>query len=287
MNRSADEEPISLDETLAEAARLADDGEVEEALRLLLEAEPEHPRDATLLCMVGVVADLVGAEGMAADFFRRSLAEQPTDPEILVRAGAGLARSGDPAAEPALRLAAITAPDFAAAHLHYGAYLVRVGVLDQGLEELGIARRLNPGDALVRRETAVGFILGGREADARIEMEAAVDLDDSDVEARFLYGLLLLLGDDLAGAAEALYPAATIMEEDAEAQLVSALAFGLEGWLDEAWLALNRAEAAADLRDPEFAREVEEALEDGEEAMRDLLLTELAPATLRSRILAG
>jgi len=282
-----DEARPALDELLVEASRLVEEGDEDGALRLLLDAEPDHPNDPTLLCMLGVVADQVGAEGMAADFFRRCLAEEPADPELLVRAGAALARSGDPAAEPALRLAAITAPDFAPAHLHYGAFLVRSGVLDQGLEELRAARTLDPDDAAVRRETAVGLLLGGRESEARAEMEAAVDLDGSDVEARFLFGMLLLLADDLPGAAEVLYPAATGLEDDGEAQLILALAFGIEGWMDEAWLALNRAEAATEAAGVEAAREVEEALEDGEEAMRELLLTELAPTALRTRIIAG
>ncbi|MDR0788496.1 MAG: hypothetical protein LBG44_11645 [Gemmatimonadota bacterium] len=278
------EERLALDEVLVEAARLVDDGEEEAALRMLLDAERDHPSDATLLCMTGVVADQIGAEGMAADFFRRCLAEEPTDPELLVRAGSALARSGDPSAEPALRLAVLTAPDFAQARLHYGVFLVRGGVLEQGLEELAIARTLDPGDADIRRETAIGMLLAGRETEARVEMEAAIDLDGTDLESRFLFGLLLLLADDMAGAAEVLYPAAAGMEDDGDAQLIFALTFGIEGWMDEAWQAIARAETAAAPADPEAAREVEEALEEGEEEMREMLMTELAPSALRSRI---
>ncbi len=273
-----------LESVLAEAAGMVDDGDDEGALAVLLEAERDHPSDSTLLCMVGVVASSLGAEGMAADFFRRCLAEEPTDPEVLVRAGAGLAGSGDPAAEPALRLAALTAPDFAPARLHYGAWLVRGGLFEQGLEELAAARALDPQDIEIRRETAIANFLTGQEADARREMEAVVEMDGEDAEARLLLGLFLLLAGEPARAAEEMYPAVGALEEDAEAQLVLALTFALEDWIDEAWLALSRAEAAPEPVTSEAAREVEEALEDGEEAIRDLLMLELAPALLRARV---
>lgn len=284
MSETSNGGTVELDELLVEAARLVDDGDEEGALEILLGAERDHPSSATLLCMVGVVASSLGAEGMAADYFRRCLAEEPTDPELLVRAGSGLAGSGDPAAEPALRLAALTAPDFAPARLHYGSWLVRGGLLEQGLEELAAARALDPQDIEVRREAAIANFLAGREADARREMEAVVEMDSEDSEARLLLGLFLLLADEPARAAEELYPAIEGLEEDGEAQLVLALTFALEGWIDEAWLALSRAEAAPEPVTSEAAREVEEALEDGDEAVRDLLLLELAPALLRARV---
>jgi Flp pilus assembly protein TadD len=276
-----------LDSVLGEAARLVEEGEEQAALDMLLAAEPDYPSDATLLCMVGVVASHLGAEGMAVDYFRRCLAEEPTDPELLVRAGAGLAASGDPAAEPALRLAAITAPGFAPARMHYGAWLVRGGLFDQGLEELASARALDPADIEIRRETAIAYYLAGREEEARREAGAVVEMDSEDTEARLFLGLLLLLADEPARAAEELYPMAGALEEDSGVQLVLALTFALEGWMDEAWLALSRAESAPEPSASEEIREVEEALEDGDEAIRDLLLLELAPALLRARVHQG
>src|SRR5690606_34695961 len=106
-------------------------------------------------------AEHLGAGGMAVDYYRRCLAEEPTDPAVLVPAGAGLAAAGDPAAEPALRLAAVTAPSYAPAHFHYGSLLVRSGLLEQGLEELSRARVLDPENALALRETAIGYLLSG------------------------------------------------------------------------------------------------------------------------------
>src|SRR5688572_14265000 len=102
-----------------------------EALESLLAAEPGNPDDPALLCMIGALAAQLGSEGMAVDYFNRCIDQNPTDVEILILAGAGLAAVGDPAAEPALRLAALTAPGNAAARSNYGALLVRNGLVEQ------------------------------------------------------------------------------------------------------------------------------------------------------------
>jgi predicted Zn-dependent protease len=277
-------EGATLEESMLQASRLVEDGDEAGALQLLLELEKEHPRDATLLCMIGVVAEHMDAGGMAVDYCRRCLAEEPTDPAVLVPAGAGLAAAGDPAAEPALRLAAITAPAFAPARLHFGSFLVRSGLLEQGMEELSKARELDPESVLALRETAVGYILAGRMDLAVGELETAVAMDADDPDARFLYGLALMQTGDTARAAEELHPASEALGDDGEAQLILALAFALEGWPDEAWLAVSRAEAADSPADSEGVREVEEALEAGDDAIRELLIEELAPVALRSRI---
>src|SRR5690606_3329449 len=84
LNESKGEGSSSLEESLLQASSLVEDGDEAGALRFLLELEQEHARDATLLCMIGVVAEHLGAGGMAVDYFRRCLAEEPTDPAVLV-----------------------------------------------------------------------------------------------------------------------------------------------------------------------------------------------------------
>lgn len=278
------EERTSVEESLQEASRLADSGDAAEAFGVLLEVERDHPDDPTLLCMLGVLAAHHDAEGMSIDFFRRCLAQQPTDPELLVTAGAALAAAGDPDAEPALRLAAVTAPHLPAARMHYGALLVRNGLLEQGLEELRTARSLGPDDATIRRELALGMLMDRRGVEALGELEAAVAADPDDADMRFLFGLVLLHEDEPARAAEELHPIGSLLSDDAEVQLILALTFALAEWEEEAWLALSRAEGASDPADPAVVRDVEEAIEQGEEAVRPLLLEELAASALRDRV---
>ena len=273
-----------LDEQLLEATRLTEEGESAQALAMLLSLEIDHPDDATLLCMIGALAAHLEAEGMAADFFRRCLEQNPTEPNLLVTAGAGLAAVSDPAAEPALRLATLTAPDLAAARLHYGGYLVREGLVSQGLDELAIARRLDPDDSLVRRELGVGLLLAGRAAEALEELEAAVLMEGEDLDLRMLFGLTLVQEGDLPRAAEELYPLGTLYPDDGEVQAVLALVFWVADWEDEAWLALSRAESAPEQPDRALLREVEEAIEAGGDVVRSLLLDEVAPSALRDRI---
>lgn len=278
---SAVEDSSSLEAILLEASRLSDSGSVSQAVRLLLSAESDHPDDATLLCMIGVLSDHLGSAGMAADYFRRCLEQDPTDPQILVRAGAGLAPSGDAAAEAALRLAALTAPELALARRHYGAYLVRSGLLEQGLEELLAAHRLATGDPETALELGIGYLIAGRAREALLVLE---EVAAADPFAQLIHGLTLIQEEELESAAEELYSVAEHFAQEVDIQGVLALLFASQGWEEEAWLALSRAEGASPPADPEVIRQIEETLELDEVAIRTLLLEELAPSALRDRV---
>jgi Flp pilus assembly protein TadD len=278
------EDHSTIEEYLLEATRLAEGGEEGRALEVLLGIEQDHAEDATLLCMIGALAAHAGADGMASDFFRRCLEQEPMDPQLLITAGAGLAALGDPAAEPALRLAALTAPDMPPARMHYGRFLVRGGMVEAGLEELEAARSLDPGDALIRGEVGIAYLLSGRGGAALAEFEVAVAAAPDDVDLRLLYGLALIQDDDIPAAAEELYPLSLSMADDPEVQALLALAFYLADWEEEAWIALSRAEAAPDSIDRTLLTEVGESLETGREAVRALLLEEIAPTALRDRL---
>ena len=276
----------TLEERLLEASELSDQDRWEEAFAVLLSAEPEHPDDAMLLTMLGVAAEQLGSDGMAVDFFRRALDQQPTDPQLLVTAGAGLAAARHPDAEPALRLAALSAPDHLPARMHYGAYLARSGLFGEALVELGAARDLDPEDADVRRRLGIAYLLAGRTTEARDELEIAAAEATDDPETLLLFGLVLIQSDDLARAAEELYPLGEVLADDPESQTLLALLFASEGWEEQAWVALSRAEAAPEGSDPEVLREVEEAIEAGAEASREVLLEQVVPGALRDRIAA-
>jgi predicted Zn-dependent protease len=274
-----------LQQRLQEASRLADDDRWPEAFELLLELEPQHPRDPTLLCMLGVVATEVDAGALAYDYYRRCLAEQPTDPYLLVTLGAGLARYDDPDAEGALRLAALSAPELALTRLHYGAHLAREGMLDLAVSELSAARDLDEADPRIARELGVARLLRGELELGLDELERAIGLTEEEGELNVLYGLGLLRAGRLEEAAEALHRAAAELTGDGEVQLVTALACAAQEWWDEAWDALTRAEMAEGAIDPEVVREAEDALEAGGDAAAALLLEQVAPPMLRERLL--
>lgn len=271
---------------LQEASELADGELWVDAFELLREAEDRFPEDATLLCMLGTISAEVDAEGLASDYYRRCLAAQPEDPHLLVTAGVGLARIDDPDAEPALRLAAALAPDLPLTRLHYGAYLVREGLVDDGLRELEAARALDAEDPRIVRELGGAFLLQDRLPRAVEELERAVGLAPEDGEIRLLYGLALLQADRGEESAEELHRAASLLPEDGEAQLVSALASASQEWDDEAWGALARAEHSAIPAGPALTSEVEEALEGGAAPAAELLRDAIGPAILRDRLRA-
>lgn len=284
MNVSETEPGGDLQATLLEADRLSEAGQDAEALELLLAAEPANADDPTLLCMIGALAAQLGGEGMAVDYFTRCVSQNPTDVEVLVLAGTGLAAAGDPGAEPALRLAALTAPDHAVARMQYGALLVRSGLLEQGIEELEASRSLDPAEPETHRHLGVAYLMQGKRSEALAELETAAEIDTEDNETRLLWGLALLESEEIADAAEILYPLGEAMPGDAMVQLLLALTYSLQGWEDEAWVAFSRAESAEPGVDAATLREAEEALSQGEDAVRELLLDELAPISLRERM---
>jgi predicted Zn-dependent protease len=272
---------------LQDATRLTEEGRWEEAFELLASLEADHPEDPTLLCMLGVVATEVDASESAYDYFRRALSAQPADPHVLVTLGRALARYDDPEAEGLLRLAAVTAPELADARLAYGAYLAREGIFDVALAELEAARGLEPENPRAARELGVAHLLGGKAEDGVDALEQASALDSEDADLRLLFGLALLTVDRVPEAAEELVRAARELPGDAEAQLAAGLAAASQGWEDEAWSALSRAEIAPAPPDPQLLREVEEALSEEEEGARALLVEEVGPPLLRERLLEG
>jgi Flp pilus assembly protein TadD len=235
--------------------------------------------------MLGALAEEV-APGLAYDYFRRCLEAAPEDPALLITLGTELARYDDSEAERVLRLAVTLAPDLAAGHLAYGAYLGREGLTREALVELQRARELEPEDAGIAREVGVAHLLAGeREAGAEA-LESASLLEPEDDDLRVLYGLALVLLDRTDEAAEELLRASAGVPEDGEVQVVTALACAAEGWEDQAWEALARAEAAEYPADGAVLHEAEDAVEDGSpEAIHRLLVETLAPTLLRERLL--
>jgi tetratricopeptide (TPR) repeat protein len=276
----------SLEDQLAQAARLLDEGDAASAFELLLEAERDHPDDGTLLCMLGLTAEQAEAPGMSYDFYRRALAAQPEDPNILALLGAGLAHFDDPDAEGVLRLAAVTAPDLALARFQYGSYLAREGLLELAISELEAARSLDASDPGVTREIGIAHLLAGADALAIEALEDAVALAPEDDDVRVLHALALLRHGSLAEAAEELNATSQVIEGDAEVQLLSALACATQEWDGEAWNSLARAEQGAGPGDAALIREVEDVIEGGPAAAREFLLTQLAPTVLRERLFA-
>ncbi|CAA9327926.1 MAG: hypothetical protein AVDCRST_MAG68-2257 [uncultured Gemmatimonadetes bacterium] len=277
--RAGEEEAV-----VAEAQTLGEEERWDEAHSLLAGALEEHGDSAVLLCWAGIAAQRLGNDGEAYDFFRRALALQPEDPFVLAASGSGVALFDDPDAEGALRMAALTAPDFPFARAAYGAYLAREGLFAEAVTELEAARGLAPEDADVQADLGMTYLLAGRPEDGLGTLEEALALRPDDGWLRGLYGLALVEARRTEEGAEQLHRAAAERVEDVELQLLCALASAGEGWADEAWNAVARAEAAADSSDREMIEEVEEAIEEGDDAIA-ILRDDLAPSLLRERLL--
>ncbi|HET9985954.1 MAG TPA: tetratricopeptide repeat protein [Longimicrobiales bacterium] len=273
-----------IEETLQDALALGDEGRFQEMAELLSKALDDSPEDPYLLCWLGVAEQELENEGAAYDYFKRALAQNPTDAQLLAVVGAGLAAFDDPDAERALRTAAVTAPDVALTRLQYGAYLAREGLFDDALEHLRAAVRLEPEDPVVHGELGAALALKGDLAGAADSMERTLDLAPDDSWTRVLLGLIYTETGEGERGAETLIQAAGERAEDAEAQIVAALAAAAQGWQDAARDIVARAEYAAEGTDVALLREAEERIEGGEEDAAEMLREQLGPSMLHERL---
>lgn len=273
-----------LEQVLSEALSLGDEGRWADMADVLAEALEQTPDDPYLLCWLGVAERELGNEGVAYEYFRRCLEQDPLDPQLLALAGSGLAAFDDPEAEAALRTAALTGPDIPTTRLQYGAYLARSGLFEEALEHLRAAVDLAPDDAAVHSELGVALALKGELGPAVEAMEHALELAPDDSWTRLLLGLLYAELDSLDEAAETLSQAAEERLDDVEAQVLAALAAAAVGWEQAAHEALARAEQAAVRGEGRLLLEVEERIVAGAEAAREMLFDELGPSILRERL---
>lgn len=271
-------------EILQQALELGDEGRWPEMAQLLEAALREMPDDPFVLCWLGVAERELGRDGVAYEYFKRCWQEEPLDPHVLAICGAGLAAFDDPDAEAALRAAALTGPDVSMARLQYGAFLARSGVFEQALEHLNAAAELEPDDPTIRGELGIAHALKGDYLSAAGAMEAALERAPDDSWTRLLLGLINLQLEQLDEAATQLLQAADERADDGEAQILAALAAAANGWDDAAQNTIARAEYALEGVDNELIEDAREAIDDGAEAARELLVDEIAPHALHDRM---
>jgi protein O-GlcNAc transferase len=275
---------MDIEATLREALELGEEQRFEEMAQLLAAALKEEPDEPFLLGWLGVAEQQLGNDGAAYEYFRRCVAAEPLDPQLLALAGAGLASFDDPDAEATLRAAALTGPDLALTRLNYGAYLSREGMFVEALEQLGAAVRIDPDDPVIHGELGIAHALKGDYTAAADAMEQALALAEDDSWTRLMLGLVYSELGRAEPAAEALLKAAEERPFDAEAQLLAALAATAAGWEDAAQDALARAEYAEEGSDPTALAEVDERIAAGPEAAGTFLRETLGPSALHDRL---
>jgi len=272
------------DTLLERALSFADEGDWASAAELLRDQLAEFDEEPAIHCWLGVAERELGLEGVAYERFKRALALDPEDPYVLATAGNGIAHFDDPAAEQALRAAALIAPQVAVARMLYGAYLSREGFTEEGLVELAAAREIDPDDPQVAYELGVGYALAGDHDRAADALADAVRLAPEDGWTRVVFGLVLLEADRRDEAVGELMSGARLLEEDVEAQLTAALAAAATGRDDMAYEMLERARIRSAEGDAAFLAAVEERIDSGHEAAATLLFDDIAPDLLRSRL---
>lgn len=272
---------------LQEALGLGEDGDWEGMSFLLHQALEDHPEEGELLCWAAMAERELGREGAAYDLFKRALATGPEDPLVLAMAGNGVAAFDDPDAEGALRTAALTAPDLPEAHLYYGAYLAREGMLDEALRELDVARALDPEDPAIALEKGIALALK-KDSSAEAEFERAFQLDPDDGWIRVMLGLCIMEfdpeGERNEEAAEQLEAGARLRPDDLEAQLLAAAMLAAVDRDGSAWEMLERARMVAQGGDQAVISALEERLEEAE-GVEELLRSSILPMAWHDRLM--
>ncbi len=270
---------------LEEALGVAEEGRWDEVAETLREALETYPDDPYILCWLGMAEREIDMDGIAVERFRRSLDQNPRDPVLLATAGNALAAFDDPAAGLALRTAALLGKDLAQARWMYGAYLVREGMIEEGLVELEAALKLTPEDPVVHAERGVAFALLDRMEDAESAFSRALDFDPEDGWTLVLLGLTRVETGDLEDAIAVLDEGARLRPDDLEAQLLAALLHGATGRNDQALEMLERARLHAEGVDEKIVHEVEEHLETGSRSALLMLRSSLGPSSFRERLM--
>ncbi len=274
---------------LQQALTRAEDWEWDEAAEILRDALEDHPENPYILCWLGMAERELGMDGIAYERFKRALDQEPEDPVLLSAAGNALAQFDDPAAEAALRTAAMVAPELAQARWMYGAYLVREGMVEKGLEELDAAVRLEPENPVIHLERGVARAMAGQmEAAAHAFGQSAELAAEGSADhgwALVLLGLSWVEEDEMEEAARALEEGARVRPDDLDAQLLAALATSAAGWEDRALEMLERARIRAEGVDEGLVSEVESRLEAGSESAGLFLRRSIGPSSLRERLI--
>jgi predicted Zn-dependent protease len=136
----------------------------------------------------------------------------------------------------------------------------------------------------VHGELGIAHALKGDHNAAAAAMEHALVLADDDSWTRVLLGLVYTELKRDEDAAEMLVRAAEQRPEDAETQLLAALAASAVGWDQAAEDALARAEYAEEGRDQALQEEVGERLAQGAEAAAAFLRESVGPSALHDRL---
>jgi protein O-GlcNAc transferase len=275
---------MDVEEVLGQAFALGEEFRWEEMALVLSTALRDEPDEPYLLGWLAVAERELGNDGAAYEYFKRCVAQEPLDPQLLALAGAGLAAFDDPEAEATLRAAALTGPDLAITRLQYGAYLSREGMFGEALEQLQAAVQLEPDDPVIHGELGIAHALKGDLETAASSMERALGYADDDSWTRVLLGLIYSELGRAEDAAEALLRAADERPHDGEAQLVAALAAAVAGWDAAAQTTLARAAYAEEAVDSAMQTDVEERIDAGGDAARSYLHDTLGPSILHDRL---
>ncbi len=186
--------------------RRTDEGldEAEKLVGRAIEKDPQFARALAAMADVWAIRAVFAQDtGQSSDPFQdaarswatKALAADPNLAEPYATRGILLARAGElAAAESVFRQALALNPNYASAHQWYGKMLVENGEIERGLQELELARQLDPLSPIIAANSAGALLMARRYGEAlvlfdRVEALGHGDFGGEDMRPRALFRL--------------------------------------------------------------------------------------------------
>jgi tetratricopeptide (TPR) repeat protein len=221
---------VTLQESINLVLQHQQAGRLEHAQSLCRSIITDHPEQAGVWHLLGLLTYQLGQLEEARQFFSRALAIHPGNAECHSNLGVVLLASGDATASAdACRRALALEPNFVEALANLGNALAHLGQFDDAIDAYRRALALRPAFPEALNNLGNALKARGHAPDANSAYRQAIALHPQYADAHFNLGTVLLDAGDLAGAIEAFERALKLRPDYREALLYLATAFDRDG----------------------------------------------------------
>jgi tetratricopeptide (TPR) repeat protein len=221
---------VTLQESINLVLQHQQAGRLEEAQSLCRAIVADHPEQAGVWHLLGLLSYQLRRYGQAAEFLTRAIAIQPNNAESHSNLGVVLLASGDAAASAvACRRALALQPNYAEAMANLGNALAHLRQFDDAIGAYRRALALRPAFPEALNNLGNALKARGQAPEATAAYRRAIALHPQYADAHFNLGTVLLDAGDITGAIDSFERALEFRPDYREALLYLATAFDRAG----------------------------------------------------------